>query len=487
MSSLQPKSRVRRQIRDFVLIWTGITFVMGACTFLAIFWVLGQGAPLIPGSQRNFSLPTPSGQAAALDSTPIPTRQAVIQPTPLPASPTAQSQAVQAPTQAIQQAGPTQPPPTPSPAPPTPTLLPINDKRYSVGIQVQYSLDFNPKNQDLWSREVAEKLGMEWFKQQVRWEEFEKERGNIDWGVLDLVTTSAAKYNLKMMISVVTAPDWAREPGVNLKKHGPPANNADYVNFVTAILKRYPNRVHAVEVWNEQNLDREWTSTRGLKAENYVALLRDTYTAVKQIDPGVIVISGALSPTGFSDGVGAWDDYVYLDQLIKAGLLNYTDCVGAHHNGYNIGPSVAWDSVPNDPSATFRGPFDNKHRSWSFRSTLQAYASRIALANGQQKLCVTEFGWPSTEDLGGSPDGFSFANDNTLKEQSAWTIEAINNMEQWNIVWLAFIWNLNYGPQAGWDPKNDNVPYSIIGKDWKFRPVYDAIIEWNAQRKSKQG
>jgi len=51
--------------------------------------------------------------------------------------------------------------------------------------------------------------------------------------------------------------------------------------------------VQAIEVWNEENIDREWSSTRGLKAENYISLLKDTYTAVKAIDPGVIVISGA--------------------------------------------------------------------------------------------------------------------------------------------------------------------------------------------------
>jgi hypothetical protein len=55
-------------------------------------------------------------------------------------------------------------------------------------------------------------------------------------------------------------------------------------------------------------------------------------------------------------------------------------------------------------------------------------------------------------------------------------------MEEWGFVKLAFIWNFNYGPQAGWDTNNDNVPYSFIGPDWQFRPVYDAVIEWQASR-----
>jgi hypothetical protein len=273
---------------------------------------------------------------------------------------------------------------------------------------------------------------------------------------------------------------------VDLEEEGPPADPQDYVNFVMTLLDRYPGMIHAIEIWNEQNLDREWTSTEGMgaSATNYVELLRQTYRAIKNIDPGIIVISGALSPTGgFVDSAGvvrAIDDFAYLDQLIDAGLLNVTDCVGAHHNGYNIGPTVPWDAVPPDPDATFRGPFDNPHHSWSFYSTLQTYADKIALAGGDQRLCVTEFGWPSVEDLDGYPQGFEFALDNTLQEQADFTVAALTFMEQSGYVWIANIWNLNYGPQINWDATNDNTPYSFIGPDYARRPVFDAVARWTA-------
>ena len=370
----------------------------------------------------------------------------------------------------------------------TPTLLPVDDQTYHVGIQVQYALSMNPDEQRNWMREVNEKLHMDWYKQQVRWEDVEPERGQYDWSKLDLALPIAAEEGVKVLISVVTAPEWAREAGVDLSEHGPPANFSDFANFITTLLRRYPGMVHAVEVWNEQNLDREWTSVNGLSASNYVAMLREVYTAIKNTDPGVIVVSGALSPTGGwtePDGrVSAIDDFVYMDQMIAAGMLNYTDCVGAHHNGYNIGPSVPWNNVPPDPSATFTGPFNNPHHSWSFYSTLRTYADKIRTAGSDLKLCVTEFGWASTEDLGGSPPGFAFADDNTLEEQAEWTVEAMQIMEDWGTVWLAFVWNLNYGPQAGWDTQNDNVPYSIIGKDWNFRPAHGAIAEWQRARRA---
>lgn len=474
MATLQTtaqRSRIR-QLRMFVLVWIGITFIMGACTFFAIFWVLGETG-IVAGSDRNFALPTSPPTVAAVIPTTIPTQApAVVPPTDVPTENA----------QAVAQAATATEAPTQGP---TLTPLPVSNKSFQPGIQVQASPDLNPENQDLWMREVSQKLGFGWFKQQVRWELIEPQKGQFDWAMLDMVMPSKNQFGLNVMMSIVTAPDWAREPGANLEKHGPPANNADYVNFVTAILNRYPGQVQAIEVWNEQNIDREWSSAKGLKAENYVALLRDTYTAVKAIDPGIIIISGALSPTGFNDGVGAWDDYIYLDQLISAGMLNYMDCLGVHHNGYNIGPNIPWDNVPPDPTASFRGPFDNPHHSWSFYSTLQTYAKKVALAGGEQKLCVTEFGWASTEDLGGYPAGFEFANDNTLQEQADNIVEALNLMDEWGFVWLAFVWNFNYGPQAGWATDNDNVPYSIVGKDWKFRPAYDAIIKWSQERKAQ--
>lgn len=457
-----PESRMRGKIRAFVLAWTAITLVMGVATFFAIYLVYESLSGPSGSSMRNVAIP-PASTTIAQSATATPS------PTPMPTR-----QPTQAPTEEVAAAAAEAATETPQ-APPTP--LPIEDKRFHLGVQVQVSYD----NMGQWMDVAANQLSVNWVKMQVRWEDIETERDVFDWFYTDTYLPAAQAEGLKVLISVVTAPAWAREPGVDTSRHGPPADPQDFADFVVAILERYPGMVHAVEVWNEMNLDREWTSTGGLSAANYVELLRTTYQAVKEVDPGVIVVSGALSPTGLSDGVRAWDDFTYMDQLIAAGMLNYADCVGAHHNGINVSPNYTWDQTPNDPSAAFRGPFDNPHHSWSFRSTLQTYASKIALAGGDQKLCVTEFGWASAEGLEGAPAGFDFALDNTLEEQRDFTIDAVNNMLEWDIVWLAFLWNLNYGPQAGWDKDNDNVPYSIIGPNFVFRPVFDAVRDWNRE------
>jgi polysaccharide biosynthesis protein PslG len=457
-------ARATRQMRGFILVWTFVTLVMGLATFMAIYFTYTPPG----GDDEDTTLVSQGGAQAVVlaSSTPLPS------PTPTN-TPVATNTPLPEPTTVAQLA------PTNTPIPTIqPTVPPALDKRFAMGIQVQYSLDLNPANQDGFYQTVYNDMSLRWVKHQVRWENLEPERGQFDWSTLDIAMTSAKKFGIKMMLSIVTAPDWSRESGVNTSRHGPPANNADYVNFVTQILKRYPGQVHAMEIWNEMNLDREWTSTKGLSANNYTALLRDTYNAVKAIDPGVIVISGALSPTGVDDGIGAIDDFRYTDLLIQAGALDYMDCYGAHHNGYNMPPLIRYNDGYQDASATFRGPFDNPHHSWSFRSTLEGYAQRIRNSGKDIKLCITEFGWPVTEDLSGSPEGFGFANDNTLAEQENWMRDAMSFMEESGFVWLAFIWNFNYGPQAGWDPKNDNVPYSLIGPDMTFRPAFHTISGW---------
>ncbi len=486
------RAAINKQVRGFALIWTLITVIIGAATFFGIY--LTYNNSLSNGESNNqtgsvaIAATIPAAQSVVL-ATSVPTSQPAVRPTNAPTATDEETQE-QPPadantandSQEITQAA------TDVPVP-TATLLPVADTAFQVGIQVQPA--FDPNTAAAWANDVSN-LGLVWVKHQVRWENLEPQQGQYEpngLGQIAMALDADAAKGLKVLLSIVTTPDWAREPGVSVEEEGPPADPQTYVDFVLHLLEEFPGKIHAIEVWNEMNIDREWLSNEGLSAPNYVELLRPTYTAVKDVDPGIIIVSGALSPTGgFTDAQGivrAQDDFVFLDQLIAANMLTYVDCVGVHHNGYNISPSDEWNNVPNDPSAQFRGPFDNPHHSWSFRSTLQTYANKVQQQDPEMRLCITEFGWATMEGLGeGYPTNFEFALDNTLEEQSEWTIEALNNMDEWDNVWLAFIWNLNYGAQIGWDTANDNTPYSIIGPDFAHRPVWDAIIEWSNGRQA---
>ncbi|MCY3573026.1 MAG: hypothetical protein OXG92_09955 [Chloroflexi bacterium] len=467
---------VHKQIRSFVLVWVAVSVIMVLATFLAIYFTYNP-SELRFEAANPLPLRSPSPQVESVLPIlvlPSPSPQPTFTPTAFVPSPTPHYLEAEATAE-----------PSPAVVPtmtPQPTSLPVADQSFQVGIHVQQAPESGDGIQTNYYSRVAAVLRLPWVKHLVDWSDTEAAPAEYDWAELDSVTSSAARYSLKLLLTIVAAPDWAREAGADLSHPGPPADPQTFANFAAEIVTRYPGRVHAIEVWHQQNLDRGWNSPQGLSANNYLALLQQTYQTIKVIDPGIIIISGAPTPTGVNDGITAFDDISYMLQLIDGGLLQWVDCVGAHHNGYNVSPDYRYNEIPADPSANFRGPFnrETEHPSFSFRSTLEGYANRIRAGGAETKICVTAFGWASAEDLGGAPQGFEFALDNSLAEQAAWTSRALSIMDEWGWVWLAFVWNFDYGPYADYATTNDNVLYSLIGPGETVRPAYHSLREWQS-------
>jgi hypothetical protein len=68
---------------------------------------------------------------------------------------------------------------------------------------------------------------------------------------------------------------------------------------------------------------------------------------IKAVDPSVIVIAGALTPTGVNDPKVAVDDTLFIAQLEEyqgGAFRRYADAVGAHLAGYNNPPQDGVDS-----------------------------------------------------------------------------------------------------------------------------------------------
>ena len=321
---------------------------------------------------------------------------------------------------------------------------------------------------------VRDQLGLSWVKMQVQWWLVEPDPTGDQWFFYDAVIEQAHLHGVRLMVSVVGAPAWTRAAG---GEDGPPDDYNEYARFLGELIDRHPGRIDAIEVWNEQNLDREWKSSNGISPEDYVRFLQVAHDAIKAKDPNIIVISGALSPTGTGDWVKWADDFEYLDRALAAGMLNYADCVGAHHNGYNIAPDVTFDaagSTAEASTASFRGPFDNPHHSWSLKTTLDTYAQKVQAVDPNKKLCVTEFGWASSEGYAEIPTGFEFARDNTLQEQADYIVQAFTQMHDSGNIWLAFLFNFDFG-NKGSGPTDDPVPYSIVDTAGIPRPAYGAL------------
>jgi hypothetical protein len=320
--------------------------------------------------------------------------------------------------------------------------------------------------------EMTRGLGFNWVKQQVEWKRFEPSPGAIDWGALDNIVGAANATGVRLLFSVVNSPDWARPAGFDPNVGGPPADPNSFAHFLGQLAGRYCGTpLSAIEVWNEQNLHYEW-GNQDINPAAYMALLKPSYAAIKRACPSMTVVSGALTPTGASKPWGM-DDYAYFEGMYRNGLKSVSDAIGAHPSGFNVPPSSGWQqacTVIQSTGNSFNGACDNPHHSWSFRSTLEGYYNIMRkYGDSGKKLWPTEFGWAA----GGAFDTrYKYADDNSLDEQAAWTVEAYKMMKKWGWVGPAFLWNLNFRVVANGTEK---AQWGIVDPGWGPLPAYGAL------------
>lgn len=436
----------RNTLSLFVGLWLGLTVAAGLGTFALLYWATSGGF---------------GDGAAAAPTQPL----AIVTQQPIAAAPTDSA------------------PNVPGEAPPACNWLPLAPSGFGYGIQVHALTPGSDNN--YWMTMVRDKLGLQWVKLQVRWYFMEPQPGQIDWSMLDSAIDAACGNGLRVMLSVVAAPDWTRANPLPAEfGEAPPDDYQLYADFVGKLIDRYPGKIAAIEVWNEANLEREWNVASGVNAADFAQLQRIAYEAIKARDPNIIVIAGAPAPTGINCS-GSWpacgggrpvvvDDATFLRQFIAAGGLNYADCMGTHSNGTNLPPTADGANPPANTGYTFTGPWSTPHYSWALRSQVETYARIMQEAGINKPQCITEFGYAAAVD-GAFPEGYGFAADVSEQEQGQYLVEAFNWMRDSGLVQMAFLFNLDYGPKGGDPSQDDNVIFSLLTRAGAPRPAFDAI------------
>ncbi len=281
-----------------------------------------------------------------------------------------------------------------NPAVPTPTSVPgatVSPKStnpppavrgrvaggFGLGGQVQ---DLNGGTVDAMRR-----AGMTWVKRQVF---------SGDGGASGLIG-QAHGVGFKILLSVIGSRDAVTSDGYQ----------NDYANYVGGLAA---SGADAIEVWNEMNLDREWP-TGQINPASYVRLLSKAYNAIKRSNPGTMVITGALAPTGAEGAFGldrVWNDDHYYAGMAGAGAGGYADCIGAHYNEGIVSP--------NQTSGDPRGNYPTR-----YFSTMLARARGFGLP-----VCFTELGFLTPEGYGPLPGSFAWAQNTTVAQQAAWLAQA---------------------------------------------------------------
>ncbi|NJN94594.1 MAG: glycoside hydrolase family 5 protein [Anaerolineales bacterium] len=331
-----------------------------------------------------------------------------------------------------------------------------------------YGIQADPNGDAELNIPAIQELGFEWVKFQMPWKIVEPTAGNYDWTTWDQVINAYAAKNIKVMLNIVKAPDWARPADDDRNVEGPASDPAYYASFVAKVAQRYQGKVQAIEIWDEQNM---WYKAGGQGRMNpidYVKLLQQAYPAIKAANPEMLIISGGLTPAGNVADM-AIDDVEYLNQMYANGVKGYFDALGAHPAGYNCPALADWRTVTaaEAGATSFLEPFTTRHHSWCFLGTLEAYREvMVANDDGDKAVAITEFGWA----VGDSPQpGYTFALDNTPVERAKWLVEAYQWGKKQGWVGPMILWNLDYSLTT---PVTELGYFSIY-----YTSAYEALVK----------
>lgn len=141
---------------------------------------------------------------------------------------------------------------------------------------------------------VAQAAGVKWSREEFQWARIEPRRGEFQWDFYDRLLAIARQHGIQVYAIVGYWSGWTKpytSEGI-----------ADYVRYLQALVRRYGRDIRHWEIWNEPNIF-FWQGPKEL----YADLLKQSYAAVKAIDPAATVLG--LSTAGI--------DFDYIQRMLE--------------------------------------------------------------------------------------------------------------------------------------------------------------------------
>jgi cellulase (glycosyl hydrolase family 5) len=317
-------------------------------------------------------------------------------------------------------------------------VFPIGAQAAEKGVVPDLTWAISDADQDRTAAALSD-VGARWVRLTANWADAEPTKGQYnDWWLkhYDRAISLARNAGAKIILMSYQSPSWASGSSV---KETPPKNPADYANFMRFLATRYAGRVEAYEVWNEQNIDRFWST--GVNAAQYVSLLKPSYSAIKGADPNAKVVFGGLST----------NDYRYLESAYAAGAKGHFDVMSVHPYTCNTSPDV----VKRDGSGRMT------------RDTYLAYRevrASMAAAGDAKPIWFTEFGWSTTTGNCGVSEA----------TQASYLTKAFQLAEQDPYVEVGLWYNFR---NNWWNDDADELEarYGLMQTDFSTKPAYHAF------------
>jgi hypothetical protein len=142
--------------------------------------------------------------------------------------------------------------------------------------------------------ELAGKAGVKWSREDFSWSRIEPQPGQFQWDYYDHLVETAHRNGLAVYALVGYWSGWSKDYT--------PEGIQQYTQYLRALVRRYHDRIHQWEIWNEPNIF-FWQGPKEL----YADLLIESYRVVKEEDPTAQVLG--LSTSGI--------DFNFIEMMLK--------------------------------------------------------------------------------------------------------------------------------------------------------------------------
>ena len=331
---------------------------------------------------------------------------------------------------------------------------------------------------------LTEIAGFDWIRQQIHWKDIEASPGVYYWDEVDRIIADTSAHNIKLMISVVQAPDFYEA------NHGIPADPIPFGNFVENMVQRYGGLITAVEIWNEPNLAIENGGRIDDTAiAHYAEMLIEAYKRIKAVRSFTYVIAAAPSSTGVNDVNLAMDDTLFLSKLYaykNGAVKNSFDAQGVHPGAAANPPDSMFPDKPGNPIGW------NDHPTHYFRHVESVRQTMVDSGLAEKQIWLTEYGW-ATEN---NTPGYEYGNVVSMDEQAKFIGDATQMVyksyrDEVGRSWIGvmFLWNMNFAVLWGQqgNPIHEQASFGILNPDWSPRPAFIALQGIHMRIKKEQG
>ncbi|MCZ4559705.1 cellulase family glycosylhydrolase [Rhodococcus sp. IEGM 1401] len=285
----------------------------------------------------------------------------------------------------------------------------------------------------------------------IDWSAIESTRGRFDWSRTDRVIDAVVAHGMCVHGIIAYTPRWARVAAAVNDSHSRPANPATFAAFAKTVVQRYQSRIEIWEVWNEPNIVTFFKPAPDVTA--YSALIKATYTAIKQVQADSTVLAGGMAPAEDTNGNIAGT--TFLSKMYAQGSNKYFDA-------FNVHP-YTWPYLPNDPSTA---SWNTAMKMWSMRDTM------ITGGDSGKQIWITEFGAPT----GTNPNSVS---EQTQADSIGIVLDAVLGND-----WLgpAYVYSLR---DAGSDTADTEQNFGLVHRDWTPKIAYGRVDAYAAEHSGR--